>query len=227
MFLSKRNDLIYPQSEHVALATVIATHWGNDRFEKPPVPRASFIRAVANHDNGYGHYDTNVIGEQTEENLVRLWKRSTDQALNDPFAEIIIKRHFMRLAAFYTINATFPLVSKFHDELETTIQELYKKHNVTKHIFDVTDTVMNACEAISFSFCLGETVVRELDVYPNATGDHKITITFSIHQNHTIVINPYPLDEAVITGTIRAYDKTDYPKILLPNEINFQLMKQL
>lgn len=226
MFISQRTNLIYPQSEHVALATVIAKHWGNDHFEKPPVPAASFIKAVADHDNGYGHYDTSAVGEQTEENLVKLWKRSTDQVLNDPYAEIIIKRHFMRLAAYYTNDASFPRIHAFHDLLAREVAELYKNNNLTAHIFDVTDTVMNACDAISFSFCREETVVRELEVFHNATGDEKTRISFSINQNHAIIINPYPLDEAIITGTITAYDKTDYPTILLPDEVTYQIMKQ-
>lgn len=223
MFVSKRNSVVYPQSEHLKLATVVANHWGNDEFAKPPVPFESFIKAVSSHDSGYGHYDTSTIGEQNEDGIVRLWSRCTDQKLNDPYAEIIIKRHFMRLTSIYP---SFPKLVAFHDQLENEVSDLYKKHELDKHIFDVTDTIMNVCDAIAFSFCREETATRELKIYTDTNEDNMVTLSYSIDQNHTIRIDPYPLDEALITGAITAYDQKEYPKVLLPNEVSYQIMNK-
>lgn len=223
MFVSKRNNIVFPQSEHVKLATILAQHWGNDLFEKPPVPHESFIKAVSSHDNGYGHYDISAVGQQTEDAIERLWRRCTDQNLNDIYAELIIKRHFMRLTSIYPV---FPKLVALHQELEEEIETLYKSHELDPHIFDVTDTVMNACDAVSFSFCQEETASRTLEVYAALAEDSRITMTYSIDDNHSVTIDPYPLDEAIITGHLIGYDKSDYPNILLPNEINYQIIKK-
>lgn len=223
MFISKRNNIVYPQSEHVKLAAVIADHWGNDEFSKPPVPFDSFVKAVANHDNGYGHYDASAIGQQTEEGILKLWQRCTEQALGDPYAEIIIKRHFMRLTSMYS---DFPRLAAFHGKLENELAGLYKQHEFDPFHFDVTDTVMHVCDAIAFSFCQEEMATRELKVYTDENEESTVTMSYSIDENHSICIDPYPLDESLITGVITAYDKTDYPKVLLPNEVNYQIMNK-
>lgn len=222
MFISKRNHLVYPQSEHLKLASGVAKHWGNDDFDKPPVPFESFVKAVENHDSGYGHYDTAMVGQQTEEEIEKLWRRCTDQKITDIYAQIIIKRHFMRLCGLY---ANFPRLAAFQQSLSKEVETLYKQNELDPHIFDVTDTIMNLCDAIAFSFCREELAGREVKVYASAAGK-PIPISYTIDQNHTIYIDPYPLDEALISGSITAYDSKDYPKVLLPNEINYQIMKK-
>lgn len=223
MFISKRNNVVYPQSEHVKLAVVIAEHWGNDEFSKPPVPFESFTKAVARHDDGYGHYDTSGVGLQTEDAIERIWRRCTSQNLNDHFAEIIIKRHFMRLASKHS---TFSRLVALHTELEQELAGLYKQHELDPHMFDVTDTTMNVCDAIAFSVCFEEAATRQLNVYADASDENPLNMTYSVDENHTICIDPYPLSEALITGTIIAYDQKEYPKVLLPNEIHYQIIKK-
>lgn len=44
------------QPNHAALSSVLATHWGNDRFEAL-TPFAGMVLATAEHDNGWGAYD--------------------------------------------------------------------------------------------------------------------------------------------------------------------------
>lgn len=223
MFVSKARDFVYPQSEHVKLATVIAEHWGNESFAKPPVPHDSFIKAVSSHDNGYGHYDMSAVGRQTEEQVVTLWRRCTEQNLSDPYTEIIIKRHFMRLTKLY---GQFPLLAEFHHVLEGEVDKLCRLNSLNSHIFDVTDTVMNACDAISFSFCHEEPHTWELEVYTNPTTNEKAIIKFAVDSKHSIFLDPYPLDEVHIIGTLTAYDLKGYPKVLLPNEVSYQILNK-
>lgn len=221
MFVSKRNKLIYPQSEHLKLAGVIASHWGNEHFEKPPVPYQSFVNAVSNHDSGYGHYDVHAVGELTEDTIISLWTRCTHKEFQDPYEEIITKRHFMRMASYYP---AFSKLAGLHDALKLEIDLLYAKHGFSSHIFDVTDSIMNLCDSVSFSFCREEFATHEVKVFHNATSAYLTTIHFTITANRSIILDPYPLDDSLISGAITAYDQTAYPNILLPNEIRYQFM---
>ena len=43
MFISKKDQVIIPQSEHARLAAIIASLWGNKELQKPNLPEQSFI----------------------------------------------------------------------------------------------------------------------------------------------------------------------------------------
>ena len=222
MFISKIRPVVFPQTEHLKLAAVIARHWGNDEFAKPPVPNESFVRGVEFHDSGYGHFDIHAVGQQTEDNLLRLWRRCTAQSLGDPIAEIIVKRHFQRLSAAHT---HFPGLAIYSHQLAEEADHMCHTRELDPKIFDMTDTIVNLCDEISFAFCHEDFATYQLDVYKQQP-DLKQKITFTLMSNHSIILDPYPLDEALISGNILAYDKNDYPNVLLEEQVEYQIMRK-
>ena len=61
MFKSKLRPIITPQAEHGKQAGLLASLWGNETFDKPPVDFSAFVNGVVLHDWAYGLLDTRRV----------------------------------------------------------------------------------------------------------------------------------------------------------------------
>ena len=79
MFRSKRRDVVIPQSEHSRMTGMLAYHWGNDDFDKPP-HFDSFVLGASLHDRGYGEYDNDPIGGVPAERWLAIQQRGVNHS---------------------------------------------------------------------------------------------------------------------------------------------------
>jgi hypothetical protein len=67
MFRSKNQPSVIPQYEHGRMAGILASHWGNDSFDRPAIDFERWVAGVAFHDWHYGVLDNLPIGEASPE----------------------------------------------------------------------------------------------------------------------------------------------------------------
>jgi hypothetical protein len=94
MFLSRRRSVVFPQADHARFAGALALAWR----ERPPVPFASFIRGVADHDV--------ATASTTPMRSVERWEASAGSASNaeeftrrgeDVVVDLVVALHVRRL----------------------------------------------------------------------------------------------------------------------------------
>lgn len=220
MFKSKVRDLIVPQSEHARLAATLAFFWGNRDFDRPPVPFETFLKAVTLHDRGYGFFDTQTIGEMSDEVWVRVERRGLEGQDGDLLCDTLIQLHIKRLAGYLK----GPLGKLFRDEIEKLSAKNLGTLKLDTDKAERVDRIMALCDSVAFDFSFEEPVHSSCFVYPNNRSAGEIEIQYQIHPGGEIQVSPWPFNCDRFSGFLIGYKPAGYPSQPDPVFVPYQVV---
>lgn len=204
MFRSKSRDLIIPQWEHARLAGTLATLWGNEEFDTPPL--ASFVAGVTFHDRGYDYLDNDPIMGIAEERWLEIQRRGIERASSDPSINLIVLHHIKRLALY---NPTTARLS-FAREVGELIERELPKQDRPPELFEWIDERTHILDDIAFDFSFGTRQQRRYKIKPRLNDESAIELSYSLEVDR-ISISPWPLKPKEYEGFILGYSSESYP----------------
>src|SRR5206468_5254481 len=101
-FHSRRRPIVFPQADHARFAAVLALAWA----EMPPLPFASFVRGVADHDRGYGEHDDYDIDTVDDATWIEIQRRGFAPRGEDAVVDLVAALHVRRLLSRNDPGAT-------------------------------------------------------------------------------------------------------------------------
>lgn len=220
MFKSKTRELIIPQSEHARLAATLAYFWGNREYDRPPLPFDTFLKAVALHDRGYGFFDSQPIGDMSDEVWVRMGRRGLEGQDSDLLCDTLIQMHIKRLAGYLK----GPLGQIFRDELWKLIAKNTIALKLDTDKMERADRVMALCDSIAFDFSFEEPVHSSAFVYPNNRSNGEIEIQYQVHPGGEVQVSPWPFGCESIRGFLIGYKPASYPSNPDPVFVPYQVV---
>jgi len=200
MFRSRRRAVVFPQADHARLAGAIALAWR----EPPPLPFASFVRGVADHDRGYGEVDTDDIDTVDDARWIEIQRRGFAPRGEDAVVDLVVALHVQRLLSRNDAAA--------YADAEGVIASLLPLAGVTREQADAADLVTNVCDVISFEFCFERPSEREARGYQlvlDGEGD--------------VTVDPWPFRLPELVGLVTAYESEGYPERLVPVVVPFRV----
>lgn len=219
MFIHLKKSLIIPQSEHVKISEAIASLWGNENFEKPDLPKESFVRGVLMHDRGFGKVDNFDLLSMNKETRTKTLKDGIENLSDDHVSDVVSLMHIKRLIDMYPKEEMNDIYIKCLNVLEEKI----KLSGFAKSEYEFADKITEIADDIAFDFSLGKDSDGEVFVYAKHERD-LLRIKFEIKDN-LIYMNPWPLSVDYFEGKINGYLKDGYPDKLAKEEIVFKLIK--
>jgi hypothetical protein len=219
VFRSRRRELVFPQAEHARLAAAIAQAWGNERWQRPPVPFGAFVRAVALHDRGYGQLDADGIGEVSAERWLEIQRASFAPRGGDPVADLLVALHVRRLVA----SRWSPAPPVALGEFDAQLPALHRAAGIAPSDAAEADRVMDLCDAISFDFCVELPASGRVEVVPmRAAG--AVFVEYELDGEGLIVLDPWPLGVPRFDGFLLGFEATGYPEQPSPVVVAFRVM---
>ncbi len=220
MFRSEKRDIIIPQSEHARLAAIIASHWGNSEFDKPPFDFNSFVEGVALHDSAYGMIDKLELGNLATDKWIDVVEKGAQLKFDNPIVTIIVKLHIKRLI----INDEFPRKKEVIETIDTDINSNLKLTNNTLDDFLWVDRITNLCDMAAFNFSFEREKKVKFRIRPKINSTEEKTITVKNLDGGVIKINPWPFSIPEIKGWIYSYEGKEYPEKLVQSVVKFLII---
>lgn len=217
MFISTKRAVIIPQSEHTKVAASIALLWGNKKFEKPKIPRHSFVKGVLFHDRGYGDHDSYPVGSLTLQQRRETLRKGILLQTSDPVADIVSLHHIRRLIP-KEMTDLFLL-------LDTKLSIAFKKTKIPQKDFIFADHITELADTIAFYFSFEKDIEGEEEIIFNHRSENTKKVRFSIKGNQ-ITLHPWPLSVDHYEGFILEYKKEGYNQRLHPEIRPFILKKR-
>ncbi len=218
MFKSKSRAILTPQSEHLRLTGTLAMLWGNADFDSPPFHRNSIITGMGLHDRGYGCIDNFAIGGMSEEEWIKITRRSFYMQYSDVVADTIAKYHVRRLASHGESAERKAIAAEFSQ----VIDEQLKQHSLSRDIFDRTDRITELCDMISFDFCMEAPNSGGVSIFQRYNEDQEVPVQYHV-ENGIIQVTPWPFSVASYEGYLIAYRSDGYPEKLDPVILSYRL----
>ena len=218
MFKSKNRAIVTPQSEHLKLVGALAMLWGNVDIDSPPFDRNSIIAGMGLHDRGYGCIDNFAIGGMSEEEWIKITRRSFYMQYSDVVADTIAKYHLKQLASHDKSVGRKAITAEFSQ----VIDEQLKQHNLSREIFDRTDRITELCDMISFDFCMDDPGSGSVSIFQRYSQDQEVPIQYHV-ENGVIRVTPWPFSISSYEGYLIAYRTDGYPEKLDPVILPYQL----
>lgn len=216
VFRSRRRELVFPQAEHARLAAAIAQAWGNERWQRPPVPFGAFVQAVALHDRGYGQLDADGIGEVSAERWLEIQRASFAPRGTDPVVDLLVGLHVRRLVASRW-SAAGPSALR---ELDAQLPALRRAAGIATSDAAEADRVMDLCDAIAFDFCVELPARGRVEVVPTRAA-RAVAVEFEVDGEGLIVLDPWPLGVARLDGFVLGFEAAGYPERQSPAVVTF------
>jgi hypothetical protein len=204
MFRSRRRDVVFPQADHARLAGTIALAWS----ERPPLPFASFVRGVADHDRGYGEHDADEIGSVESERWVGIQRRGFTPRCDDPVVDLVVALHVRRLLSSQGNGHE----RAAHGEVGALLPSLHERAGVSPEDAARADEITNVCDRLAFSFCF------ELPDEGEVRG-----FRYALDGRGRIELDPWPLDVPSLVGLVTAFEGDGYPDRLVPVVVPFNV----
>lgn len=220
MFKSKQRPITIPQWEHMKLAGTLALLWGNDFFDRPPVPSVSLIAGIGLHDRAYGPLDTLPIGETAEDDWLHLTRTGFHTTWSDPVADLIAKLHLKRLVSHQDSPTRRALIA----EMTQVIQQQLQHHNLDAETFERIDRLTNLCDSIAFDFCFEEPAEGIVMIFPKNDRSEQIPVGYRV-AGSTIQVDPWPFAVDTYVNYVTGYKLDGYPATLDPIIIPYQLVR--
>jgi hypothetical protein len=195
---------VFPQAEHARLAAAIAQAWGNEQWQRPPVPFGAFVQAVALHDRGYGQLDADGIGEVSAERWLEIQRASFAPRGTDPVVDLLVALHVRRLVASRGSAAPY-------GELDAQLTALHRTAGIAASDAAEADRMMDLCDAIAFDFCVELPARGRVDVVPMRAA-RAVAIEFEVDGEGLIVLDPWPLGVARLDGFVLGFEAAGYPE---------------
>jgi hypothetical protein len=90
--------------------------------------------------------------------------------------------------------------------------------------FTWADRITNLCDMIAFHFSFGEPTESTLAVCPRLKSPDETPITYSLDDQGTITVSPWPFSVDSYRGFIVGYRAEGYPDRLEPEILNWWLV---
>jgi hypothetical protein len=193
MFRSRRRAVVFPQADHARFAGALALAWR----ERPPLPFASFVRGVADHDRGYGELDVHDIDTVDDVEWVAVQRRGFAPRGEDVVVDLVAALHVRRLLSRNDADATA--------EADEVIASLLSLAGVTREQADAADAITNVCDVISFEFCFESPSERDVR-------GHRVVLDGL----GGVTVDPWPFRLPELAGLVTAYEAEGYPERLVP-----------
>ena len=191
-FHSRRRPIVVPQADHARFSGSLAAAWA----DPPPLPWASFVRGVADHDRGYGEHDDDPLGGvMSEEHWLGIQRRGFAPRGEDPVVDLIVALHVRRLIG----------EGPAFEEADALIEPLCAAAEVTREVAEAADAVTNVCDVISFQFCFEEPAERDV------RGFH-----VRVDGEGLVEVDPWPFAVPRLLGLVTAFEAAGYPGRLVP-----------
>jgi hypothetical protein len=197
MFRSARRAVVYPQREHAVFAGGIAATWGNDRFERPPLPFDSFVRGVALHDRGYAEHDTDEIGVVPRERWLEIQRAGFGEHDDDPVVDLVVSMHVRRLVGRGPVHA----------EMSAAIPALCERAGVDESAAEAADEITALCDMVAFDICSERPEEGELAV----AGER---VRYTIDGRGAVGLAPWPLSVPSLDLLLVGFHADGYPSRL-------------
>jgi hypothetical protein len=204
MFRSRRRAVVFPQAEHARLAGAIALAWR----ERPPLPFASFVRGVADHDRGYGEHDADDIGGVESERWTEIQRRGFTPRGEDPIVDLVAALHVRRLLS----SRADEFEQRAYDEVDGLMRSLCAAAGVTAEEAEEADAITNVCDRVSFVFCFEEPERGEVRGF-----------SYEVDGEGPIALDPWPLEVPRLVGLVTAFEAEGYPERLVPVVTPFEV----
>jgi hypothetical protein len=202
MIRSRRRAVVFPQAEHARLAGTLALAWQ----ERPPLPFASFVRGVADHDRGYGELDNDELGAIESEPWVAIQRRGFAPRGEDAVVDLVTAMHVRRLLASQDDEHERAAFA----EVEALMPSLLDAAGASVDDADAADRITNVCDLIALLFCIEEPTEVE------ARG-----FAYTLDGSGGITIDPWPLFVPELVGLVAGYAADGYPEELVPIVTSF------
>ncbi len=220
MFKSRNRDVVTPQSEHSRLTGMLAYHWGNEEFDKPP-HFDSFVLGVTLHDRGYGEYDDDPIGGVPIERWIALQKRGVERSYSDPVADIVAVRHIRRLLGYDGTPERRALMTTADRRIESRLRET----DITRDDVEWMDRITNLLDSITFDFGFETPAQSTRPICPRYGSDETISVSYALETGGIVTVDPWPFRVDRIEGYVLGYEARGYPQRLAPILIEFLVRK--
>jgi hypothetical protein len=197
VFRSARRPVVFPQADHARLAGAIALAWR----EPPPLPFASFVRGVADHDRGYGEHDTDEIGSVESERWTEIQRRGFAPRGEDDIVDLVVALHVRRLLS----SRRDGLEQRAYGEVDGLLASLLDRAGVSPEQAEAADAITSVCDRLAFAFCYEEP----------AGGEHR-GYAYELDGEGGITLDPWPLDVPRLVGLVTGFEAEGYPERLVP-----------
>ncbi len=218
MFASTRRPINFTQYEHMRLAGTLASHWGNEEFDRPELPSDSFNAGVALHDLGFGTCDEFVIGAMSAAERALTLERLMDTELTDRIAETVIKHHALRL-----------MDDEEHADLKTEcrrrIRALASATGISEECYLRADTVTAFCDSVAFHFCFERPFSTEVSVYPRRGSQQRRKVSIELNGEGRVRVSPWPFDRSALDGYLLAFERDTYPATLRAVQVPWRITR--
>lgn len=211
MFKSKLRPVATPQWEHQTLAGALALLWGNDNFDRPPVPTASLVTGIGLHDRAYGPLDNLPIGEIPQDDWIALTRRGFDMTWDDALADAIAKTHLHRLMTY----GRAPTRQRQAAQMADRLAEHIDRHQLDAAVLARIDRITDLCDSIAFDFCFEAPAEGSVLIFPRNDREDELPVHYRV-AGGTIELDPWPLSAPTHTGYLVAYQLAGYPATLEP-----------
>jgi hypothetical protein len=198
-FHSRRRPIVVPQADHARFAGALALAWA----EPPPLPLASLVRGVADHDRGYGEHDDDPLGGGTApDRWLEIQRRGFAPRGEDDVVDLVVALHVRRLIGEGPAFA----------EVDAVVQELLARTGIPPETATAVDAVTNVCDVVSYLFCFeepGEVTVRGRRIRVDGEG--------------LVEVDPWPFALPRLAGLVTAFERDGYPERLVPVPVPFDV----
>ncbi|MGQ7845153.1 DUF3891 family protein [Granulosicoccus sp. 3-233] len=216
MFESTRRTINFTQYEHMRLAGILAQHWGNDDFDRPELPSASFNAGVALHDLGFGTCDEFAIGAMSAVERAYTLERLMNTELSDRVAETVVKHHALRLMD----DDEHALLK---NECRQRIRALAETTQISEALYQRADAVTAFCDSVAFHFCFEKPFKGAVSVYPRRESRQRRSLSITMNGEGLVQVSPWPFDQASLDGYLLAFERETYPSTLRAIQVPWEI----
>lgn len=229
MFRLEDPFVVVTQQEHARLAARMAAEWGNADFDRPPFDFGSFVEGVTLHDWHFGFFDTFPLDDldggvkttERQREWLEIAERGLGLAFDDPVAEVVAKRHLLRLVSSEDIPEARAVADRLRGALAGAIPEA----GLTEDAVEFADGVTKLCDGAAFHvFRIGTgsywTTLRARGHDPEPT---RVTVT--IDTGARVTIDPWPFGCAPFACDLLAFERGGYPGTLAPRTLRIEVAR--
>jgi len=214
VFRSRRREVVFPQREHARLSAAVADAW-SDTVAPIRLPRERFVVGVAEHDRGYAEHDEDEIGKLPSGRWLAIQERGFAPVGEDAVVDLVVALHVRRLVS----SGRDPAARRVLDAMDDALPALVRAAAVSAGDAAAADRITHLCDRISFDFCLEEPTSGAVDVL--AADGGAVTIRYDLDGEGTVTLEPWPLEEAILTGSVLGYEAESYPEALHSVPVSF------
>jgi len=199
------------------MSGILASHWGNDAFDRPALDFDRWVTGVLFHDWHYGVLDNLPILEASETAWVALTRRAVVEHFDDPVVDIVAKLQVRRLLNGQESEERAALIRQIDAHVDARLPE----SGYPLADFQWADRITRLCDNIAFEFAFGNIGTEQAAVHARQADAAETAIHYTIQTGGQILVQPWPFAVPSISGFITGFAADGYPDVLKPQMIQF------